>query len=72
MSALFEVRHQGYTSEVKTVTDGSAAHRDLLGMGFTCDRQDYDADDNVIASYFHHKVNTEWTAQVVAIPEAGA
>jgi hypothetical protein len=67
MVTMFEIRHQGYTSEVKTVADAEAAHTDLLGMGFTCDDQDYDADDSIIARYFHHKVNTHWTAQIVAV-----
>ena len=67
----FTIRHSGYTSEVRTVAGlrgFDAASRDLIGMGFTCDRQAYDADDNVIGAYYHHKKNTHWTVEIVAEP----
>lgn len=67
---MFTVRHNGYTSEVKTTADDSAAHRELIALGFTCDRQDYGPDDSVTASYFHHTTNTHWTAEIVR--ETGA
>lgn len=62
---MFTVRHNGYTSEIKTTADDSAAHRELIALGFTCDRQDYGPDDSVTASYFHHTTNTHWTAEIV-------
>jgi hypothetical protein len=64
----YTVRHQGYTSEVRTVTDSNAAGLDLIGMGFTCVRQTYGPDDSITGSYYRHKVNTEWTAEIVAEP----
>ena len=66
-AAKFTIRHSGYTSEVVTTTDDSAAHRELIALGFTCDRQDYGSDDSVIASYFHHQVNTHWTAVIARV-----
>ena len=64
-SPTFTVRHHGYTSQVITTNDSLSAGRELVALGFTCDRQTYGPDDSITASYFHHKVNTHWTAEIV-------
>jgi hypothetical protein len=60
----FEIVHDGYTSEIVHTFDDNAAHMELIALGFTCDRQDYNDDDSVTAHYFHHLVNTHWTAVI--------
>jgi len=59
---MITITYTGYSvhPEYRNTWRESGSH--LIGMGFTCDRQEYDDEDNVTAAHYHHKVNTEWTA----------
>lgn len=64
----YTIRHNGYTSQVTTTDDLNKAGMELLNLGFTCDRQTYGPDDSITGAYYHHKVNTHWTAEITALP----
>lgn len=54
----------GGRDRVTVVRDAALTHHDLIGMGYTCTRIVWGANEDAICTFFQHKINDTMSARI--------